>query len=119
MRVKTMAEVKIDKSTYDAVVEQIENLSARSGGNNAGFSVTKATTVTSRGEQYTQTTFEVSKSKGTIFLDYVKTIEDLKTLLSEYNTVLSTDVNKLYSLGADLKELDTALSQGKSTILKH
>jgi type VII secretion effector (TIGR04197 family) len=109
-------EIKLYKDAYDEAVNAIRDASSRTSENNANFGGSKTTArkyIHDKAGYITLKSNNINKSKGTVFLQYLNTISELQKLLDEYNSVLATDVEKLYSLGADLEKSDKQLSMEK------
>ena len=84
--------IKYNKSEFETAVKAIQTAQSRSYNNNSNFKESiNSTTVKS-------------------ILEYKTAIQQMKTYLEKYNTILQTDIDNLYTIGRAVEDMDNAIS---------
>ena len=84
--------IKYNKSEFETAVKAIQTAQSRSYNNNSNFKESiNSTTVKS-------------------ILEYKTAIQQMKTYLEKYNSILQTDIDNLYTIGRAVEDMDNAIS---------
>jgi len=84
--------IKYNKSEFETAVKAIQTAQSRSYNNNSNFK-----------DSIDSTTAES-------ILEYQTAIQQMKTYLEKYNTILQTDIDNLYTIGRAVEDMDNAIS---------
>jgi len=84
--------IKYNKSEFEAAVKAIQTAQSRSYNNNSNFKDS------------------INSTTAKSILEYKTAIQQMKTHLEKYNTILQTDIDNLYTIGKAVEDLDNAIS---------
>ena len=84
--------IKYNKSEFETAVKAIQTAQSRSYNNNSNFKES------------------IDSTTAQSIVEYQTAIQQMKTYLEKYNTILQTDIDNLYTIGRAVEDMDNAIS---------